>query len=102
MLIDGPKVTVISRREARDGETINIKCDVDAVPKAHTVHWLKENDPTFKQNGEVLTLRHVTAKNSGNYICQAVNSLTPYGTSKKIEKIGNGTLAVLIERKSYS
>lgn len=95
-------MTVIPRREATNGETVTVKCNVDAVPKAHTVQWLKKDDPTFKQVGHILTLRHVNARDSGNYICQAINSLTPYGSIKKNRKMGNATVAVLIERKMIS
>ncbi|XP_055919081.1 nephrin-like isoform X1 [Eupeodes corollae] len=95
-----PPVVVIESktREAEEGETVNIRCNVTANPTPITIEWLKESSPEFRYSGEILTLSSVRAEHAGNYICRAVNVMAPYN-SKRIERIGNSTVALLVRHR---
>lgn len=95
-----PPIVVIESktREAEERETINIKCNVTSNPEPVTIEWLKEGSPDFRTSGDTLTLRDVRAENAGTYICRAVNIMTPFG-GKRVERIGNSTVALLIRHR---
>lgn len=95
-----PPIVVIESktREAEERETINIKCNVTSNPEPVTIEWLKEGSPDFRMSGDTLTLRDVRAENAGTYICRAVNIMNPYG-GKRVERIGNSTVALLIRHR---
>ncbi|XP_044734690.1 hemicentin-1 isoform X2 [Chrysoperla carnea] len=97
----GPIVTLEDKtREAEEGETIEIKCNVTSNPSPNLVEWVKEGKPDFRQKGHILRLSRVTAENSGTYVCRATNLITPSALPiKTIEKIGNSSIAVLIRHK---
>lgn len=96
-----PIVTLESKtKEVEEGESVHIKCNVSANPSPITVEWVKEGKPDFIQTGHVLRLNHVTAENAGNYICRAVNVITPSALPiKRTEKIGNSSITLLIRHK---
>lgn len=92
----GPRVSVISSKDADEGEDIVITCNVTANPAPVTIEWLKEGDDSFRQNGiDILRLNRVSAVNQGNYICRAVNILNPTG-GEPSDRIGNATVAVRV------
>ncbi|CAL4088052.1 unnamed protein product [Meganyctiphanes norvegica] len=91
----GPRVTVISNKDVDEGENILIPCNVTASPPPVTIEWLKIGDDSFRQNGELLRLDHVTAANQGDYICRAVNILNPTG-GEASDRVGNATVAVRV------
>ncbi|XP_071537068.1 hemicentin-2 [Panulirus ornatus] len=92
----GPRVSVISSKDADEGEDIVITCNVTANPTPVTIEWLKEGDDSFRQSGiDSLRLNHVSAANQGNYICRAVNILTPTGGDPS-DRVGNATVAVRV------
>lgn len=95
-----PPVVVIESktREAEEGETITIRCNVTSNPPPVTVEWLKQGSPDFRYNGDILTLSSVRAEHAGNYECRAVNIMTPYG-GKRVERIGNSTVALLVRHR---
>lgn len=94
-----PTVVIESKtREAEEGETINIRCNVTANPTPITIEWLKENAPDFRYSGEVLTLSSVRAEHAGNYICRAVNIMISHGQERS-ERIGNSTVALLVRHR---
>ncbi|XP_018335575.1 hemicentin-2 isoform X2 [Agrilus planipennis] len=87
-------------KEAEEGEAVSIKCNITSNPLPATVEWIKDGKPDFRQSGPILKLNHVTAENTGTYICRAVNYITPSAPPlRKIEKIGNASIALLIRHK---
>lgn len=97
----GPIVTLEAKtKEAEEGESVYIKCNISANPSPHTVEWVKDGKPEFRQQGDTLRLSHVVAENSGTYICRAVNVITPSSPPvRRTEKIGNASIALLIRHK---
>lgn len=87
-------------KEAEEGASVYIKCNVTANPNPITVEWVKDGKPDFRQSGDTLRLSPVTAENSGTYICRAVNILSPSGFPGRLsERIGNESIALLIRHK---
>jgi echinoid protein len=94
-----PTVVIETKtREAEERETVKIRCNVTSNPPPIRVEWLKEGSPDFKYIGETLILPDVRAEHAGTYICRGVNVMQPYG-SKKAERMGNTTVAVLVRHK---
>lgn len=96
-----PIVTLEGKiKEAEEGESVYIKCNVSANPNPVTVEWVREGKPDFRQSGDTLRLSHVTAESTGTYICRAVNIINPSGNANRIsEKIGNASIALLVRHK---
>ncbi|XP_066903538.1 contactin-2 isoform X3 [Halyomorpha halys] len=101
-----PQVTVESgpgvakQKEAEEGESITIKCNVSANPPPITIEWLRDGRPDFRQNGEVLKLNRVSADNAGTYICRAANVLNPTSPSRqRINKVGNDSVTLLVRHR---
>ncbi|XP_060528040.1 hemicentin-1 isoform X2 [Cylas formicarius] len=87
-------------KEAEEGESVYIKCNVTANPSPVTIEWVKDGKPDFRQAGDVLRLSHVTAENSGTYVCRVVNIISPSGSgSRRSEKVGNASVALLVRHK---
>lgn len=94
-----PMVVIESKtREAEEGDTVTIRCNVTANPAPVTIEWLKENSPDFRYNGDVLTLTSVRADHAGNYICRAVNIMQSQGMERS-ERVGNSTVALLVRHR---
>lgn len=96
-----PIVTLEAKtREAEEGESVNIKCNVSSNPPPKEVEWLKDGKPDFKQSGDTLRLTRVTAENGGTYICRAANVIIPSSLPiRETEKVGNASIALLIRHK---
>lgn len=86
-------------REAEEGESVTVKCNVSANPAPYIVEWLREGHPGFRQSGEILRLSAVSAESAGTYICRAVNILTPSQSKRRMEKVGNATMTLLVRHK---
>ncbi|GBN58498.1 hypothetical protein AVEN_45165-1, partial [Araneus ventricosus] len=95
----GPQVKVVSYQEAKAGEPLIVKCDVNSKPPPHMIQWLKEGDPYFRQTGDTLRIEKITVDDGGRYICQAATSFRPSGSNVQSEAIGNGTVTVRIRHK---
>ena len=91
----GPTVTVPSTENLEETQQLIVTCNVSANPAPRTIEWFKEGDHSFKQNGDVLRIDSVTAADQGNYICRAINTLTPTN-QQAFDMVGNGTVAVRI------
>lgn len=94
-----PIVTVESQREAEQGQSVTIQCNVTANPPATTIEWLKEGEPYFKQPGTLLRFDSIKAEDTGKYTCRAVNEVKQSGVDRPVEMIGNATTAILIKHK---
>lgn len=97
----GPIVTLEAKtKEAEEGESVYIKCNVTSNPSPMIIEWVKDGKPDFRQVGDTLRLSHVTAENAGTYICRAVNIISPSTLPmRRTEKIGNVSIALLIRHK---
>ncbi|KAF8791999.1 Hemicentin-1 like protein [Argiope bruennichi] len=95
----GPQVKVVSYQEAKAGEPLIVKCEVNSKPPPHMIQWLKEGDPYFRQTGDTLRIEKITVDDGGRYICQAATSFRPSGSNVQSEAIGNGTVTVRIRHK---
>ncbi|KAH8376829.1 hypothetical protein KR093_001534, partial [Drosophila rubida] len=94
-----PIVTIESKtHEAEEGETVLVRCNVTANPPPINIEWLKEGAPDFRYTGELLSLVSVRAEHAGNYICRSVNLMQPYN-SKRLEGVGNSTVALLVRHR---
>ncbi|XP_023031225.1 hemicentin-1 isoform X2 [Drosophila willistoni] len=95
-----PPIVVIESKthEAEEGETVLVRCNVTANPPPIAIEWLKEGAPDFRYTGELLTLGSVRAEHAGNYICRSVNLMQPFN-SKRIEGVGNSTVALLVRHR---
>ncbi|KAL7742292.1 hypothetical protein ACLKA6_005551 [Drosophila palustris] len=94
-----PIVSIESKtHEAEEGETVLVRCNVTANPPPIAIEWLKEGAPDFRYTGELLTLVSVRAEHAGNYICRSVNLMQPFN-SKRIEGVGNSTVALLVRHR---
>lgn len=91
----GPIVRVPSNRDLEEGQDLVVTCNVTANPAPMPIEWLKKDDPSFRQNGDILRINSVTAANQGDYICRAVNFLSPTNEEGS-DRIGNATIAVRI------
>lgn len=67
-------------------------------PPPVEIEWLKENNPDFRQSGDILTLNDIRAENAGNYICRGINNMRPSG-SKAVERVGNTTVTLLVRHR---
>ncbi|GIY93158.1 hemicentin-2 [Caerostris extrusa] len=95
----GPQVKVVSYQEAKAGEPLIVKCEVNSKPPPHMIQWLKEGDSYFRQTGDTLRIEKISVDDGGRYICQAATSFRPSGSNIQSEAIGNGTVTVRIKHK---
>ncbi|KAL1506126.1 hypothetical protein ABEB36_005549 [Hypothenemus hampei] len=97
----GPIVILETKtKEAEEGESVSIKCNVTANPSPETIEWLKDGKPDFRKSGANLEINRVTAEDSGTYFCRAVNRLSPSGHgTRKTERVGNATIALLVRHR---
>nr|CAD7257651.1 unnamed protein product [Timema shepardi] len=97
--IDSGNGGAANHREAEEGESLVIHCNVSANPSA-TVEWLRDGHTEFRQTGHILRINRVSAETAGSYTCRAVNILTPYSTPRRMmEKIGNASITILVRHK---
>ncbi|XP_054719999.1 roundabout homolog 1-like isoform X2 [Uloborus diversus] len=99
IVLYGPQVKVPTYQEVAAGDTLVVKCDVSSKPAPHTVQWLKEGDPYFRQLGDTLRIDRISVDDGGRYICQASTSFRPSRSNVQSEATGNGTVTVRIKHK---
>ncbi|CAB3378504.1 Hypothetical predicted protein [Cloeon dipterum] len=92
-----PLVAVEARREAEEGESIRVHCNVSANPAPLSVEWIRPDLPEFRQSGSILSLHRITADSAGTYMCRAVNLVNSNG--KSYERHGNATLVLRVRHK---
>lgn len=96
--IEGQVIT--RQRDAEEGGSINIQCNVTANPPPITVEWLREGKPDFRQQGDVLKIHRATADSAGTYTCRAVNILSPTSiTKQRSHRMGNASVTLLVRHK---
>ncbi len=97
-VLHAPVVTLERSREAREGETVRIECEVAANPRPSSVRWFKEGDESFVQNGPTLRLNNVRAEHNGRYVCSATNHIQPSGKAKQM-RTGNATISINVRHR---
>lgn len=90
-----PVVVVPASRDLEEGQDLLVTCNVTANPSPISIEWFREDDPSFRQSGDILRINRVTAANQGAYTCRAINILAPTNESSK-ERVGNATISVRI------
>jgi len=93
-----PVVTLAARREVDEDEDVVVECGVTANPEPESVEWTKEGDDVFSQSGRVLRLNRVAAKDSGRYVCTAVNHVHPTGGVRE-KRRGRGAISIDVRHK---
>uniref|UniRef100_A0A3Q1H2V9 Ig-like domain-containing protein n=1 Tax=Anabas testudineus TaxID=64144 RepID=A0A3Q1H2V9_ANATE len=68
-----PSVSV-SPSEIVEGSSVTLTCSSDANPAANYT-WYKENEESPKASGQIFTITDIRAEHSGNYYCEAQNSV---------------------------
>lgn len=97
--IEGQQGTA-RQREAEEGESVSIQCNVSANPPPITVEWLREGKPDFRQQGDVLKIHRITADSAGTYTCRAINILNPTSLNRqRTNRIGNASVTLLVRHK---
>lgn len=92
-----PIVSVIPKKEVEEGENVWIKCNVSSNPRPASIEWIKKDDPSFRQTGDILRIERVSAANVGTYLCKAVNIINPSGDSLTYERTGNASITLMIK-----
>jgi len=90
----------VNHKEAEDGETLVVRCNVSANPAPITVEWLRDGHPGFRQSGSVLRIERVSSETVGSYTCRAINILNPSAQPRRrMERIGNASITILVRHK---
>ena len=90
----------VNHKEAEDGETLVVRCNVSANPAPITVEWLRDGHPGFRQSGSVLRIERVSSETAGSYTCRAINILNPSSQPRRrMERIGNASITILVRHK---
>ncbi|KAK2918574.1 carcinoembryonic antigen-related cell adhesion molecule 6-like [Channa argus] len=69
-----PSVSVSPSAEIVEGSSVNLTCSSDANPAANYT-WYKENEDSPKASGQIFTITDFRPEHSGNYYCEAQNTL---------------------------
>ncbi|XP_063240363.1 hemicentin-1 [Bacillus rossius redtenbacheri] len=98
--IDSGKGGAANHREAEEGESLEIHCNVSANPPPVTVEWLRDGRPEFREPGETLRIPRVSSDTAGSYTCRAINVLSPYSQPRRrVEKVSNASITILVRHK---
>ena len=52
-----------------EGESLREQCNPSLVPTVGDIHWQKENDTDFYENGTVLVIQNINRNDTGVYRC---------------------------------
>ncbi|KAK2918572.1 hypothetical protein Q8A73_002943 [Channa argus] len=69
-----PSVSVSPSAEIVEGSSVTLTCSSDANPAANYT-WYKENEDSPKASGQKFTITDFRPENSGNYSCEAQNTI---------------------------
>ncbi|CAG0880135.1 unnamed protein product [Cyprideis torosa] len=94
LVLFGPVVEVDGNTEVQEGDTLDLRCQVDSEPKAASVEWLKEGNSSFRHSGPQLRIQNIGHGEAGRYRCQAFVSMQPSSSRVAVERSANRTVDV--------
>ena len=80
--------TVKNRIALFENESVELACNVDAIPNNITYKWFFE-DVKLNWSNSSFELKHVTRNNTGNYKCEAENDIGPTMSYIRVDVICN-------------
>ena len=92
------QVVVSGANDVDVGDTVSINCQVSANPRPLGIQWFRRGDPAFIQQGQTLHISKVSARDSGEYICNSYNFIHPSGGDRE-RKEKNVTVTVNVRHK---
>ncbi|KAK2817451.1 hypothetical protein Q5P01_025642 [Channa striata] len=69
-----PSVSVSPSAEIVEGSSVTLTCSSDSNPAANYT-WYKENEDSAKASGQIFTITDFRPEHSGNYYCEAQNTI---------------------------
>ncbi|VDI70101.1 Hypothetical predicted protein [Mytilus galloprovincialis] len=90
---DEPVISVIHGNNITEGQTLYISPIIDSYPSPTYIWWTRQNDDSFLHIGTPLQIYNIQTKDSDNYTCIVMNTLTPSGlpsqnrTSHRVFKV---------------
>ncbi|KAJ8316519.1 hypothetical protein KUTeg_005926, partial [Tegillarca granosa] len=80
---DGPEIKPFAKQQPVEGSVFVLSCNVSGkpAPTSQQIWWTRQNDHTFRQQGNQLVIDKIQKGQSGIYRCHAQNTLTPSGQS---------------------
>ena len=70
-----------------EGESLREQCNASSVPTVGDIHWQKENDTHFYENGTVLVLQNINRNDTGVYSCVSHDRKTGMNSTVEIVNI---------------
>ncbi|KAK2918571.1 hypothetical protein Q8A73_002942 [Channa argus] len=89
-----PSVSVSPSAEIVEGSSVTLTCSSDANPAANYT-WYKENEDSPKASGQIFTITDFRPEHSGNYYCEAQNTIGRQNSTLHlfVTKTGKSTAA---------
>ncbi|KAJ8316527.1 hypothetical protein KUTeg_005934 [Tegillarca granosa] len=81
--VNGPEIQPFTKQQPVEGSRFVLSCFVSGkpAPTSQQIWWTRQNDNTFRQQGNQLVIDNIQKEQSGIYTCHAQNTLTPSGQS---------------------
>ncbi|XP_052074677.1 B-cell receptor CD22-like [Mytilus californianus] len=76
-----PVIDGIQDYNIEAGKTLTVTPTIDANPAPTAIWWTRENDISFIYHGLNLKITNIHKRDSNNYTCHVMNTLTPSGLS---------------------
>ncbi|CAC5419490.1 unnamed protein product [Mytilus coruscus] len=77
----GPVISRLQDHNIEAGKTLTVTPSVDANPPSTTIWWTRQNNISFIYYGLNLTIINIHQRDSDNYTCYVMNTVTPSGLS---------------------
>ncbi|KAM9363783.1 B-cell receptor CD22-like [Symphorus nematophorus] len=84
-----PSVSVSPSGEIEEGSSVTLTCSSDANPAANYT-WYKENEDSPKASGQNFTITNIRAEHSGNYYCEAQNTIGRQNSTLHLIVVADG------------
>ncbi|XP_058052355.1 B-cell receptor CD22-like isoform X2 [Ahaetulla prasina] len=66
----------LDKKAVTEGMDVYLRCDNDAYPSVTTYKWYSKGEEIFMENSKILVLRKIKVEQSGEYLCEAFNSIS--------------------------
>ncbi|KAJ8307740.1 hypothetical protein KUTeg_014711 [Tegillarca granosa] len=79
----GPEIQRFTKQQPVEGSRFVLSCYVSGkpVPTSQQIWWTRQNDNTYRRQGNKYVIDNIQKEQSGTYTCHAQNTLTPSGQS---------------------